>query len=201
LANQEELPSDDDTSSNPLEDLSDSNPVIILEMTTKFISNPTIDSVPVSNTIPTSNSTPNISGTSSVPLISLVSVKAFMRSMQSEGAQCFLILAHESFKPDPSDKSKFNPDLKDVPKVYHEFADVFSRQKADTLLSHQDCDLKINIDKGAKMSVGSIYLLSKFELKTLWEFINRNLKTSFICPSNSLFGAPVLSIKEKDGSI
>jgi hypothetical protein len=121
--------------------------------------------------------------------------------MQSEEAQCFSILAHEPLKPDPPNKPKFNPNLKDVPEVYHKFADVFSRQKANTLLPHQDCDLKINIDKGAKISVGPIYLLSKFELKTLWEFIDENLKTGFIHPSNSPFGAPVLFIKKKDGSL
>jgi hypothetical protein len=102
-----------------------------------------------------------------IPLISLVSAEAFMRSMQSEGAQCFSILAHESLKPNPPNKPRFNPDLKDVPEVYHEFADVFSRQKADTLPPHRDCDLKIIIDEGAKIPVGLIYLLSEFELKTL----------------------------------
>jgi hypothetical protein len=198
LANQEELPSDDDTSFEFLEDLSDPNPVDIPEPTTEFISNPTVDSIPVLGTAPVSDSIPNNSGTSSAPLISLVSVEAFMRSMQSEGAQCFSILAHEPLKPDSPDKLKFNPDLKDVPEVYHKFADVFSRQKADTLPPHWDCDLKINIDEGAKIPAGSIYPLSKFELKTLWEFIDENLKTGFIHPSNSPFGAPVLFIKKKD---
>jgi hypothetical protein len=108
LANQEELLSDDDTSSNFLEDLPDPDPVIILEPTTKFILNPTIDSIPVSNTIPTSDPTPNIPNTSPVPLISLESVEAFKRSMQLEGAQCFLILAHEPLKPDSSNEPKFN---------------------------------------------------------------------------------------------
>jgi hypothetical protein len=124
-----------------------------------------------------------------------------MRSMQSEGAQCFSILAHEPLKPNPPDKPKFNPDLKDVPEVYYEFADVFSRRKADTLSPHQDCDLKINIDEGAKIPAGPIFPLSKFELKTLREFIDENLKTGFICPSNSPFGAPVLFVKKKDGSL
>jgi Retroviral aspartyl protease len=167
LGNQEELPSNDDTSSELLEDLPDPNPVNIPEPTTEFISNPTVDSIPVPNTVPVSDSIPNNSGTSSVPLISLVSVEAFMRSMQSEGAQCFSILAHEPLKPDSSGKPKFNPDLKDVPEVYHEFADVFSRQKANTLPPHRDCDLKINIDEGAKVPAGPIYPLSEFELKTL----------------------------------
>jgi hypothetical protein len=167
LANQEELPSDDDTSSKLLEDLPDPNPVNILEPTTKFISNPTVDSISVSNTVPVSDSIPNNSSASSALLISLVSAEAFMRSMQSEGAQCFSILAHEPLKPDSSEKPKFNPNLKDIPEVYHEFADVFSRQKANTLPPHRDCDLKINIDEGAKIPAGPIYPLSEFELKTL----------------------------------
>jgi hypothetical protein len=121
-----------------------------------------------------------------------VSAEAFMRLMQSEGAQCFSILAHEPLKPDSLDKPKFNPDLKDVPEVYYKFADVFSRQKANTLPPHQDCFLKINIDEGVKISVGPIYPLSEFELKTLQEFIDENLKTGFIHPSNSPFRAPVL---------
>jgi hypothetical protein len=90
-----------------------------------------------------------------------------MKSMQSEGAQCFSILGHKPLKPNPPNKPKFNPDLKDVPEVYHEFADVFSRQKANTLLPHWDCDLKINIDEGAKIPAGPIYPLSEFEWKTL----------------------------------
>jgi RNase H-like domain found in reverse transcriptase/Reverse transcriptase (RNA-dependent DNA polymerase) len=121
--------------------------------------------------------------------------------MQLEGAQCFSILAHKPLKPDPPNKPKFNPDLKDVPEVYHEFTDVFSRQEANTLPPHQDCDLKINIDEGAKIPGGPIYPLSEFELKTLWEFIDENLNTGFIHPSNSLFGAPVLFIKKKNGSL
>jgi hypothetical protein len=61
--------------------------------------------------------------------------------------------------------------------------------------------LKININEGAKIPAGPIYLLSKFELKTLQEFIDENLKTGFIRPSNSLFRALVLSIKKKDRSL
>jgi hypothetical protein len=175
LANQEELPSNDDTSSELSEALSDPNSVNIPEPTTKLILNPTVDSIPVSGTTLASDSILNNSSTSSTPLISLVSAEAFMRSMQLEGAQCFSILAHEPLKPDSSNKPKFNPDLTYVPEVYHEFADVFSRQKADTLPPHQDCDLKINIDKGAKIPAGPIYPLSEFELKTLQEFIDENL--------------------------
>jgi hypothetical protein len=47
MANQEELPSDDDTSSDLSEDLSDPDFVNIPEPTTEFISNPIVDSIPV----------------------------------------------------------------------------------------------------------------------------------------------------------
>jgi hypothetical protein len=86
LANQEELPSNDDTSSDLLKDLPDPNPVNIPKPTTEFISSPTVDLIPVSDTIPTSDPTLNISGTSPVSLISLLSAEAFMRLMQLEGA-------------------------------------------------------------------------------------------------------------------
>jgi hypothetical protein len=110
--------------------------ILILLTFQNQLPNPTVNSILVPNTIPTSNPILNNFSPSPIPLISLVSAEAFMRSMQSEGAQCFSILAHEPLKPDSPDKLKFNPDLKDVPEVYHEFADVFSRQKADTLLPH-----------------------------------------------------------------
>ena len=102
-----------------------------------------------------------------------------MRSMQSEGVECFSILTHKPIDSATSDKPKFNPDLKDVPEIYHKFADVFSKQKANTLPPHRDCDLKINVEEGAKLPAGSIYLLSTFELKTFQEFINENLQTRF----------------------
>jgi Retroviral aspartyl protease len=68
LANQEELPSNDDTSFKFSEDLSDPNPVNIPEPTTKFISNPTVDSIPVPGTTMISDSILNNSGTSSIVL-------------------------------------------------------------------------------------------------------------------------------------
>jgi hypothetical protein len=185
LANQEELSSDNETASELSEDLPDPNPDIIPEPTPEFISNPIFDSVLTSESVPTSEPSPTTTESgnqepSPAPFISLVSAEAFLRSMQTEGAQCFSILAHEPLKPDPPDKPKFNPDLEQVPNIYHEFADVFSKKKADTLPPHRDCDLHINIEEDAKPPSGTIYPLSAFELKTLREFIDDNLKSGFI---------------------
>ena len=124
LANHEELSSDDETSSNSLEDLPDPNPSNISEPTSEFLLNPTINSKPVHDLSKTSpileptNSSPT-QETYPTPSISLVSAEAFMRSMQSKGAECFSILTYEPINSTTLDKPKFNPDLEGVAGIYH----------------------------------------------------------------------------------
>ena len=98
-------------------------------------SSPTVDSEPIHNNSETfsksdtTTSGPNTQETCSTPFISLVLAEAFMRSMQSEGAQCFSIMAHEPIGPTTSDRPKFNPDLEGVPGIDQKFADVFLNRK------------------------------------------------------------------------
>ena len=139
LANQEELSSVDETASDFWEDLPDSNPGIIPEPTPEFILNLTVDSEPVHDSSETfsaleptaSDSTTSspAQGTCPALFISLASIEAFIRSMQSEGAQCFFILAHEPIRPITFDIPKFNPDLEGIPIIYLEFADFFLNRK------------------------------------------------------------------------
>jgi len=93
------------------------------------------------------------------------------------------------------------PDLSNVPSEYHEFADIFSKTKAETLPPHCLYDLKINLEEGAQPPVGPIYSLSASEQESLKEFIEENLNTDFIQPTSSPHSAPVLFIKKKDGSL
>ena len=75
----------------------------------------------------------------------------------------------------------YNPvDLLDVPKDYHDIADVFSKAKADGLAPHQLYDLKITLEDGKEPPQSLIYLFSTSELKTLWEFLDEHLNISFI---------------------
>ena len=87
------------------------------------------------------------------------------------------------------------------PHYLDEFADVFSKSKANTLPEHRPYDLKINLEDSAVPLLGPIYSLSQLELETLREYINENLCSSFIRPTNSPCGAPVLFVKKKDGSL
>jgi len=88
-----------------------------------------------------------------------------------------------------------------VPFKYHEFANIFSKTKAEVLPPHHPYDLKINLEEGTQPLVSPIYSLSASEQEALKEFIEKNLNTGFIRLISSLHSALVLFIKKKDGSL
>src|SRR5258705_13209729 len=88
-----------------------------------------------------------------------------------------------------------------IPVEYHEFHEVFSGTKADTLPPHRPYDLQISLEEGAKPFHRPIYSLSPLELTALQEFLEEHTWNGFIRPTKSPWGAPVLFIKKKDGSL
>ena len=137
-----------------------------------------------------------------LPNISIISAGAFLKALRQEGARCFSLSAHYPFEASGRAAStSVDSDLEDVPEMYHEFSDVFSKGKADTLPPHREYDLKIEVDESVKLQPGPIYPLSEHELHALREFIDENLRNGFIRPSSSPFGAPVLFVKKKDGTL
>jgi hypothetical protein len=83
-------------------------------------------------------------------------------------------------------------DLSGIPEDYHEFTDIFSKGKVETLPPHRPYDLKINLEEGEAPPPGRMYSLSPLELEALQIFIDENVKSGFIRPSNSPHGAPIL---------
>jgi len=92
-------------------------------------------------------------------------------------------------------------DLSAILEEYHEYANVFSKSKAETLAPHYSYDLRIDLEKDSQPPVGTIYSLSQFEQETLKQFIDENLTNGFICSTSSPHRAPVLFVKKKDGSL
>jgi len=78
---------------------------------------------------------------------------------------------------------------------------VFSKAKASELPPHRDYNLKIDLEEGTSLPLGTLYSLSPVELSALRTFINKNLNTGFIHPTASSHAAPVLFVKKKDGSL
>ena len=91
--------------------------------------------------------------------------------------------------------------LSSILEEYHEYTNIFSKSKVETLAPHCPYDLWIDLEKDSCPSVGTIYFLSKFEQEVLKEFIDENLTNGFICSMFSSHRALVLFIKKKDRSL
>lgn len=162
---------------------------------------------PVSDSVPTPSPPPDSPPESPTsprvaPPVSLVNAAAFARACKMPGATSYTLnLAADTTAARSSSISDSPPDLTGIPEDYHEFADVFSKSQADILPEHRPYDLKITLEDGAVPPLGPIYSLSKLELDTLREYVDENLRSGFIRPTNSPCGAPVLFIKKKDGSL
>jgi len=135
------------------------------------------------------------------PNIAIIGAAAFLHISKLLGSHNFELCLHSSDIQANSTKLAEAPDLSNVPSKYHEFADIFSKTKAEVLTPHYFYDLKINLKEGAQLPVGPIYSLSASEQEALKKFIEENLNTGFIRPTSSLHSVPVLFIKKKDGSL
>ncbi len=72
---------------------------------------------------------------------------------------------------------------------------------SEKIPKHRLYDLKINIEKGTSLPLGSIYSLSEPELKALHEFINDNLYSRLITLSYSPHGTSIFFVKKKTGEL
>ena len=70
--------------------------------------------------------------------------------------------------------------LRNVPSIYHDFEDLFSKQKADRLPEHKPYDHAIRLQPGFQLPYKPIYSQSATELKALREYLEENLKKGFI---------------------
>ena len=128
---------------------------------------------------------PEPTGTTPKLDIQLINAKAFHKLHRQKGVMAFSARINADRKETPTTTSE--PDtveapntLAGIPPEYHEFSDVFSGEKADTLPPHRPYNLKITLEEGAKPSYGPIYSLSPTKLTTLHEFIDENMCNGFI---------------------
>ena len=138
----------------------------------------------------------------SAPRVSLIGAATFVCACKLLGAQSFRIhLSDISISNKSASVSDEAPDLFHIPKEYHDYADIFSKAKANMLVLHRPYNLQINLEEGASPPVGGVYPLSQSELSTLREFLNEHVRIGFIRQSSSPHGAPVLFVHKKDGSL
>src|SRR5882762_7678214 len=81
-----------------------------------------------------------------------------------------------------------------VPRAFHDFEDVFSKESFDELPERKPWDHAIELELGAKTSSTKVYPLSPNEQEQLDAFIEENLASGRIQPSKSrgLYSPPLI---------
>ena len=83
------------------------------------------------------------------PNITIIGAVAFLCASKLPGSSNFELYLCSLDIQANSTKLAEAPDLSNVPSEYHEFADIFSKTKAEVLAPHHPYDLKINLEEGA----------------------------------------------------
>ncbi|XP_073039340.1 uncharacterized protein [Primulina eburnea] len=91
------------------------------------------------------------------------------------------------------------PKLEDIP-IVQEFPDVFPEELPGEILD-REVEFQINLVPGAAPISKAPYRMAPAELKELKEQLQELLDKKQIRPSASPWGAPVLFVKKKDGSM
>ncbi len=84
--------------------------------------------------------------------------------------------------------------------VYHDFLNVFDREKTTQLLSHQSYDHKIELEDESQSSRNRLYFMLNHKLQKIKKYLEENLKKKFIIFSKALFASSILFVEKKDDS-
>jgi len=85
--------------------------------------------------------------------------------------------------------------------VYHNFLNVFDREKTTQLLLHRSYDHKIELEEESQSSRSQLYLMSSYKLQKVKEYLKENLKKKFITLSKASFASSILFVEKKDDSL
>ena len=108
--------------------------------------------------------------------IALISTAPFMQLCKLQSMQTFRIhLSDISISTNFASISEEALDLSNIPEEYHDFANVFSKAKAEKLAPHWPYDLKINLEEGTSPLIVPMYPLSQSKLKVLHNFLDDHL--------------------------
>jgi hypothetical protein len=111
--------------------------------------------------------------------------------------------ATELYAIDTSTSSNASPDPLEVLRrqVLQQFREVFPAELPAGLPPSREVDHKIELVPGASPPSRPTFRLSEKELVELKKQLEELVKAGFIRPSKSPFGAPILFVKKKDGTM
>ena len=123
--------------------------------------------------------------------LSNVISSATARTMVRKGCEAYLAFVIDTKKVEPS--------LSDIPTVY-DYPEVFS-EELPGLPPQREIEFAIDVVPGATLASITPYRMAPVELKELKLQLQELLEKRFIRPSVSPWGAPVLFVKKKDGTL
>ncbi len=85
--------------------------------------------------------------------------------------------------------------------VYHDFLNVFDREKTTQLSLHRSYDHKIELEEENQLFKSWLYFMSSYKLQKVKEYLKENLKKKFITLSKTSFASSILFVKKKDDSL
>ncbi|KAI3814996.1 hypothetical protein L1987_14646 [Smallanthus sonchifolius] len=123
----------------------------------------------------------------------VVGIISYMKAQKCLRKGHTAILALVADKPSEEKKLTDIPIVRDFPEVFPEDLHGFP--------PHQQVEFRIDLTPGAAPIARAPYRLSPSELQELSTQLQELLDKGFIQPSSSPWGAPVLFVKKKDGTI
>ncbi|XP_026164228.1 uncharacterized protein LOC113131342 [Mastacembelus armatus] len=98
-------------------------------------------------------------------------------------------------------KNQYQPDLAQVPPVYHDLREVFNKERATSLPPHRHYDCAIRLLPDSVPPKGRLYPLSGQEREAMQTYIQESLASGIIRPSRSPAGAGFFFVKKRDGGL
>jgi len=85
--------------------------------------------------------------------------------------------------------------------IYHDFLNVFDKEKTTQLFLHQSYNHKIELKDENQLSRSQLYFMSSYKLQKIKEYLEENLKKKFITLSKASFASSILFVEKKDDSL
>ncbi len=84
--------------------------------------------------------------------------------------------------------------------IYHNFLNIFDREKTTQLSLHWSYDHKIELEDENQFFKSQLYSMLSHKLQKIKEYLEENLKKKFIILSKASFALSILFVKKKDDS-
>lgn len=133
----------------------------------------------------------------SVNEIHIINATSFDFLFKQKEAQVFVIFVEKTDIQLAKKKDSSTNSVTLVLKMYHEYLDVFFKDKADRLFSHKkNHDHKIELQEKKMHDYASLYKMSEEELQLVKEYLKENLTKDFIKLNSAFYSSLILFVRK-----